>query len=385
MKVMILTVSTGYGHTATANAIADRLTEMGNQAQVVDVYKYINSFISETLDKSTTLYTKVAPDIYRVIYDYLEGGVEVDQKNVFQLVNKLCAYKFFHLVKAFDPDVIVCTHLFAAQLAHEIKRKGKTRARLVGIITDYTIHPYWETVTSVDYIITASEMLTLRAVKRGIPHQKILPFGIPVHPKYRMALSKYQAREKLGLKLNAKVILLMGGGLGFGIDEDEVRKIFELNSDCEVMAVCGRNEKQRLRFEKMKQEYNYINLHPYGFVDNVQEMMDAADFLISKPGGLSVSEALAKNLPMIVINPIAGHEERNLEFLLNSGVAIYSTKTFPLDEAVNFFLQSPRRLETIRESIAEIAKPDALEKICDFLTNMPLNIRSMAVDQEPQK
>ena len=151
MKTLIMTVSTGWGHTSTAMAIETRLKERGMAAHTIDVYKYINSFVSETLDKSTALYTKVAPDIYRMIYDYLEGGVEVDQKNVFLLVNKLCAYKVAHLVEEYDPDILVCTHFFSAQLANELKRRGKTRARIVGIITDYTIHPYWETLTCVGF------------------------------------------------------------------------------------------------------------------------------------------------------------------------------------------------------------------------------------------
>ena len=108
MKTLILTVSTGWGHTATAMAIEARLRQMGGGAHTIDVYKYINNFISETLDKSTAIYTKVAPDIYRLVYDYLEGGVEVDQKNIFSLVNRLCSYKLARLVEDYDPDVIMC-------------------------------------------------------------------------------------------------------------------------------------------------------------------------------------------------------------------------------------------------------------------------------------
>lgn len=375
MKALILTVSTGWGHTATAMAIETRLKEMGAGAHTIDVYKYINSFIAETLDKSTALYTKVAPDIYRLIYEYLEGGVEVDQKNVFQFVNKLCSYKLAHLVGEYDPDIIVCTHVFSAQLANELKRRGKTRARIVGIITDYTIHPYWETLTCVDHIITASEALTYRAVKRGIPARRIRPLGIPVHPKFNTALPRAEAREKLGLRPEGRVVLMMGGGLGYGLAGSEVDRLLSLREDFELVIVCGRNKKQQKQFEKYKEEHFARNLHVLGFVDNVQELMDAADLLVSKPGGLTVSEAMAKRLPMVVVNPIAGHEERNLEFLLNCGLAVSATKSFPLDEAVNFLLTMPHRLEEIRRSIGIMAKPHALEDICRFLMEMPLNTR----------
>lgn len=371
MKTLIMTVSTGWGHTSTAMAIETRLKERGMAAHTIDVYKYINSFVSETLDKSTALYTKVAPDIYRMIYDYLEGGVEVDQKNVFLLVNKLCAYKVAHLVEEYDPDILVCTHFFSAQLANELKRRGKTRARIVGIITDYTIHPYWETLTCVDSVITAGELLTYRAVKRGIPARRIQPLGIPVHPKFQQRMEKAEAKQLLGLRPDVPGVLMMGGGLGYGLSEGEVKRLLALRAPFELMVVCGRNRKQRSHMERLKREWGAKNLHVYGFVDNVQQMMDGADMLVSKPGGLTVSEALAKQLPMVVVNPIAGHEERNLEFLLNCGAAVSVTKTFPLDEAVHFLLETPGRLQHMRRAMEKVAKPNALEDICQYLIDLP--------------
>lgn len=370
MKAIILTVTQGCGHTATAAAIENCLRARGCEAQTIDVYKHINSFVSETVDKSTALYTKIAPDLYRLVYSYLDEGVEIDQNNVFNFINKLCAYKFYRLVEEYDPDVIICTHVFAAQLANQIKRKGRTRAKIVGIVTDYTIHPYWETVSCVDYIIVASENLKYRAIKKGIPERKILPLGIPVHPKFLETLSKQDACKKLGISSEKPIILMMGGGLGYGIDDDEIDKITSMRASFEILIVCGQNKKQQRKFQKIKAESGSQNMHIYGFVNNVNEMMDAADFFISKPGGLSISEAMAKKLPLVVINPIAGHEERNLEFLMNCGAAVCATKTFPLDEAINLLLTSPTRLSLLQNAIAEISKPNALNDICDCLMSL---------------
>lgn len=370
MKALILTVSQGCGHTATAHAIEKQLNDNGCEAYTIDVYKHINSFISETVDKSTALYTKIAPDLYRLVYEYLDDGMEIDQKNVFNFINKLCAYKFFKLVDEYAPDVIICTHIFAAQLANEIKRRGRTRAVLVGMVTDYTIHPYWETVICLDYIMIASENLKFRAIKKGIPERKIKTFGIPVAPKFMVAADKREVCEKLGINPDEKVVLMMGGGLGYGMDDEEIEKILSLREPFELLIVCGQNKKQQRKFEKMKAANNATNMHIFGFVDNVNEMMDVADVFISKPGGLSVTEAMGKQLPLIMINPIAGHEERNLEFLLNCGAAIYATKTYPLDEAVNLLLTSPSRLEALHKNIAELAKPNALADICNFIMSL---------------
>ncbi len=371
MKALLMTVSAGQGHTAAATAVEARLRQLGAAAHTIDVYQHINSFIAETLDKSTALYTKVAPDIYRMVYDYLEGGSEADQTNVFQLVNRLCAYKMSRLTEEYDPDVILCTHVFAAQLADELKRRGKTRAHIVGVVTDYTIHPYWETLPRLDWLIVAADPLIYRAVKRGIPPERIKALGIPVHPKFRERLNQTEARLLLGLNPEGPTALMMGGGLGHGLSLEEADRLLDLRPDFQLMAVCGRNQKQLRRFEEYRRERGRENLRVFGCVDCVQQMMDAADLLISKPGGLTVTEALAKELPMVIISPIAGHEERNLEFLLNCGMAVSVSKTFPLDEAVHLLLSSPGRLEQMRQAVRAQAKPCALEDICQFLLDLP--------------
>src|SRR5699024_2008606 len=119
-------------------------------------------------------------------------------------INALCTYRFEKLLRELNPDFIICTHVFAAQLVHELKRKGRCRAELLGICTDYTIHPYWETVSTMDYFVIASEALIYRALKKGIRRETIYPFGIPVHPKFYRASDKQQARQKLGFSPDSR-------------------------------------------------------------------------------------------------------------------------------------------------------------------------------------
>ncbi len=214
MGVLILTVSTGFGHTATALSIERRLQDKGISTKIIDVYQYANKLISETLDKSTALYAKYTPEVYRLIYQYLDSGALDDRFNLMSFINALCTFRFERLIRELDPDFIICTHVFAAQLVHELKKKGRCRAELLGICTDYTIHPYWETLTTMDHFVIASESLTYRAVKKGIRREIIHPFGIPVHPKFYRSVSRQEARRRLGYDEDSRVILLMGGGLG---------------------------------------------------------------------------------------------------------------------------------------------------------------------------
>ena len=367
MGVLILTVSTGFGHTATALSIERRLQDKGISTKIIDVYQYANKLISETLDKSTALYAKYTPEVYRLIYQYLDSGALDDRFNLMSFINALCTFRFERLIRELDPDFIICTHVFAAQLVHELKKKGRCRAELLGICTDYTIHPYWETLTTMDYFVIASESLTYRAVKKGIRREIIHPFGIPVHPKFYRSVSRQEARRRLGYDEDSRVILLMGGGLGYGMVDGQAGRILSVRQKLELAVVCGNNTRQRAEFEKIRDKMPFAKIHVYGFVDNVNDMMDAADLLVSKPGGLTVTEALLKGLPMVVINPIAGHEERNLEFLLNQGACVRADKSFPLDEAVAMLLSDHRRVEDMKRRIECLAKPNAGQDLVDFV------------------
>lgn len=367
MGVLILTVSTGFGHTATALSIERRLQDKGISTKIIDVYQYANKLISETLDKSTALYAKYTPEVYRLIYQYLDSGALDDRFNLMSFINALCTFRFERLIRELDPDFIICTHVFAAQLVHELKKKGRCRAELLGICTDYTIHPYWETLTTMDHFVIASESLIYRAVKKGIRREIIHPFGIPVHPKFYRSVSRQEARRRLGYDEDSRVILLMGGGLGYGMVDGQAGRILSVRQKLELAVVCGNNTRQRAEFEKIRDKMPFAKIHVYGFVDNVNDMMDAADLLVSKPGGLTVTEALLKGLPMVVINPIAGHEERNLEFLLNQGACVRADKSFPLDEAVAMLLSDHRRVEDMKRRIECLAKPNAGQDLVDFV------------------
>ena len=174
-------------------------------------------------------------------------------------------------------------------------------APTVGIITDYTLHPYWEEVPRVEYIVTASELLTHRALKKGIAASRILPFGIPIHPKFNVPISQADARARLGLDPDRPTILMMGGSMGYSDNRKLILQLGLCGIPFQLLVVCGNNKKQYAEMLHMAEMPDSpCTLHPYGFVTNVEEMMSAADCIITKPGGLTVSEALAKNLPMIL-------------------------------------------------------------------------------------
>ncbi len=375
MKVLILSVTAGYGHHATAKAVSEMLAQKGAEVETVDIYKYINRVVQQTIDKGYLLTSKRTPELYRVCYGLAEnhgqGYFNMSKLNIINIVNALGSTKFAHVINDFAPDAIVCTHVFAAQLMNEMKKRGKVLAPVVGIVTDYTIHPFWEDVPFVEYIVTASDLLTHLAVKRGISRQRILPIGIPIHPKFNREITREQAAEQLGIDPARPTVLMMGGSMGYSNSKKLIAQLGTVDLPFQLLAVCGNNQKQYRQLLGLQPKMpGNCTLYPYGFVDNVEVMMSAADCIVTKPGGLTVSEALAKNLPMILVDPIPGHEERNVEFLTNNGISALVTKTFPIDEAIYQLFRNPVRLTTVRETMRAISHPDATEALGDFVMHL---------------
>ena len=380
MRVLILSVTAGFGHHATAKAVGDMLTSKGADVHTLDVYAYISNLIRATIDKGYLFSSKHMQTLYRLVYQLAENGGAgyfTAGPSIINIINALGASKFARVIAGYAPDVILCTHVFAAQMGDELKKRKKLDdIKTIGIVTDYTLHPYWEDVPHVQYIVTASELLTFRCVKRGIPERRILPFGIPVHPKFNQKLSRADAAAQLGIDPQQRTLLLMGGSMGYAAHVKTLEKLTALGFPLQLLVVCGNNKKQFLQVEQFASRYQGdCVIKPYGFVHNVEVMMSAADCIVSKPGGLTVSEALAKNLPMLLVDPIPGHEERNVEFLVNNGMAAQITKHFPIDEAVYELFRNPARLATVRQTMQAVAHPDATERLADFVLqwNEPSN------------
>lgn len=345
------------------------LTKMGAECRIIDTYAYLNPALYKTVAQGYLIATAVIPTTYGKVYRLYEKRDKKDSKHsLSNVANSIMSIKLKKFMDTeFNPDVIVCTHIFSAQMVNAMKLNGQISAVTIGIITDYTIHPFWQDVSQVDYVVTASELLTLQAVKRGISAEKILPLGIPIDPKFSNSVEKKQARTMLGIDPEKFTILLMSGSMGHGNLTKVIESIDNLDYDFQLLTVCGNNLHAKRRIEKMRTKKT---VYTYGYVHNVELMMDAADCIITKPGGLTSSEALAKHLPIVMINPIPGQEERNVEFMLNNGLAVNVTETFTVDEALFQLFHYPKKLENMKENIKLVGKPNATKDLCNFILNL---------------
>lgn len=365
MKVLILSISTGQGHHATGQAIENQFREMGIQCDTLDAYEYIKPLLSELVSKGYLLSTAYAPKLSSKFYDIVvKKNKPVEEYSMPKIANKFMAKELKEYIEEYGADVVICTHVLSATLVNIMVEKDWIQAYTVGIVTDFTIHPLWEECRRLDYYVTSSELLEYQMKKKGLDTEKMLPFGIPIKPKFSKRIPRNEARELLGLDPQKPTILLMSGSMGYGKIDDSIRKLDGLNLDFQTIVVCGNNKKM---YKKVTNLDTSKRFDVYGYVDNVDLMMDAASCIITKPGGITSSEALAKGLPMVMVNPIPGHEMRNAEFMMNNGLALYATKTFSLDEAIFSLFKHPDRVEKLRATIELYGKQNSSKQLCEFL------------------
>ena len=359
MNVLFLTVSTGHGHTSCARALEEYLKENGANTYFLDIYGYIKPFLSKAVSDIYLFASGKTPKLYGKYYDKEDMG-KTKVVDAISKVNNILKNKFKKFIIKYDIDVVVCTHIFAAQIMTSLKDSVDTVN--IGIVTDYTLHPKWET-TDIDYYVTADESLSYIAEKKGISKEKLLPFGIPTDKKFTVKTDKKKARKKLGFT-KENVLFVMMGSMGYGNLDAIIDEIDGCDIDFEVAVVCGNNSKARdmILAKNLKHKF-----HAYGFINNVDEFMDAADCIITKPGGLTVTESMAKHLPMILVDPIPGQENRNVEFLVNNGVALYVWNHYGLGNAINIFYNNDIRRGELLTALSRMAKPGAVSDLGNFI------------------
>ncbi len=365
MKILILSITAGNGHNIAAKALKEYLDDLGCECVIKDTYKDFTHGLSTTIDKGYLLSTRYAPKLWGKAYSFAEERNSIDTDLRFGTWGKLLVYrKLKKYVLENQFDAIVATHPIPAGFMTVLREDNITDAKMYGIITDFTIHPFWEE-TNLDYYVTASVHLNNMMAKKSIPEYKILPFGIPIAKKFETKREKSDARKTLGIK-DKYTVFVIGGSMGFGSVTKHIRNLDKSNEDFQIIVVCGSNTKLKESLENMTISKEII---VYGFVDNIDMIMDASDCIITKPGGLTVSEAISKRLPLILIDPIPGQEDRNRDFLLNAGFAISTGKKIGADEALYQLINNKQRTKQIQAVIDEAAKTCAGRKLGEFIIN----------------
>lgn len=363
-KVLIVSLKAGAGHLKAAEALETAfVADGGFEVKNIDLLDYSSALIGFLYGKMYLDMVKAFPDLYSYNYKRYESAKNFIKPRLF--FDKFNFSDFFKIVEEFKPDLIIATHFIPAAVLANYKEKLHKNYKIFTTLTDYEFHPLW-LIDGVDLFFVATEEVKAGLIFYGIVPEKIVISGLPVHPKFFAPKNKETLRQKYSLEFNTPVILISAGSFGLTPLGEVIDELEKIKNNFQLIAVCGHNEKLKAELEKTRANRPRLK-KVFGFVNFMDELMATADILITKPGGITVSEALTYGLPMILIEPIPGQEEANADYLLELGTAQKARNLPSLIYKIKKLLDQPSELALMAERTKLITTPVATEVIVDYV------------------
>lgn len=368
-RVLVLSVSAGNGHVRAAEALVAHAQVDFPQLQLQhrDVLALVPALFRKVYGE---LYMKLAsglPEAWGWLYrktDREHSGSLSGRMR--RLVQRLCTQRLFDEIDRFAPDAIICTHFLPAELLGNARLRGKLRCPVWVQVTDFDLHQLWVHDGVSGYAV-ANEELAYRLQRRGVPASQIVVSGIPVMPNFSCPPERSAAAAQWHLAPDKLTVLMMGGGSGVGLSPQAVQALLAQHADLQLIVLCGRNAALLAALQPIAAQHPQ-RLRAIGFTDQVHALMACADLVITKPGGLSTSECLLMGLPMLLVNPIPGQEERNAALLLQEGVAQRADDPATLEFRLQRLLADRELLARMRERARALGRPQAAHDLLQRLS-----------------
>jgi processive 1,2-diacylglycerol beta-glucosyltransferase len=369
-RLLVLSVSAGAGHVRAADAIvaAAKLALLPLDATHIDVLSLVPKEFRKLYGEQYIKLVEKLPQLWSYLYaksdrpsrDSLVGKLK-------RAAEKLNTRRLHAEIERLKPDVILATHFLPAELLSRKKaaRGGKLPPLWVQV-TDFDVHALW-VHPHVDRYCVANDEVAYRLADRGVPRERISVTGIPVMPQFSAPLDRATCARELGIQPGKFTVLMMAGGAGVGGLDELAERLLRLPEAAQLVALAGRNARLLERLQGLAKKHPG-RLFPLGFTTTVERVMTAADLVVTKPGGLSASECLAKQRPMLLVSPIPGQEERNADYLLEAGAAIKAVDGATLMFKVGQLLADPSRLAAMSAAAARIGRPHAAAEVVALIS-----------------
>ena len=390
-KVLIMSASTGGGHNRAARAIKEELTNKSIDGitidcEIIDSLKIVNGTMDKLISRGYEKSAKYTPKAWGGVYKLTESNLISRNEFKYNPLTSLISRKLKKLIEVKKPDLIIGTHPFPMIALSTLKKHSQLSKNnelstftesfhkyyqnldippLITVLTDYTTHSAY-IQNEIDYYIAGHEYVKELLIEDGIEAEKIKPYGIPVEKSFLTNRSRETVLSELNLDPNKFTVLLMGGSFGAGSIKDTLSELISIDRDFQIIVITGRYKSLKEKLEKnlMSHEQSIDkNICVLGFTDKMNDLLSAVDILVSKPGGLTTTESLLKEVPMIVPYFIPGQEEENLDFLSNCGASLRTSKKYTLSIILKVLIDNPDRIEMTKENIRSIKKLNASQDI----------------------
>lgn len=361
MKILVIHATAGAGHFKAADAVYQRLITRhpSHQSTIVDALDYAPSYFKPLYRGTYTFLISHIPWLWGGIFSFLDWRwVRPLMKAFRRVYNRLNTTQLHRFLMQEQFDYVISTHFMPIEVVAALKRKGMLKSKLISVVTDYDVHQIW-LADEVDYYAVATDWTKEKMKQLGVPAEKVFVTGIPTHEKFSVPLDQYQAKKYLGLRPEDFTVLIATGSFGIGPIEEILQRL----EGFQAIVICGHNKKL---FESL-QRYQSDRIKIFGLVDNMDVMMATADVMVTKPGGLSISEALVRHLPLVFFNAIPGQETGNVRVLKNHGIGLSPSSIQGIVDELKKMRTSPQYFQDLRQKTIQLAKPTAAEQIIRLL------------------
>ncbi|MGV3487296.1 MAG: MGDG synthase family glycosyltransferase [Tuberibacillus sp.] len=374
-KILILTGHYGAGHLQAAAAIQSALQKQYPTVEttVIDpeaAFRKIYGMIGHKLFIGTV---KRFPSLYNYLYQKTRYPSYLSA--ILKGSNHLGIEKFLAWIKNVNPSIIVSTDPVSSGMVSILKKRGLINVPFVTVITDYAVHSYWIN-PSVDQYLVGSESVRKGLLQFGVADFQIKVTGIPINPKFNKVFDRSALKKKHGLDDRLPIILVTGGGYGLVGNNISLKKMLQsIPYPVQLIVVCGHNKHLYKMMEKEIKDIAYP-VHLKGYVENMEELMAITDVMITKPGGLSISEAVSMNIPMVLYQSLGGHEQENTRYLLSNHAAIFAGDKDDLFKKVAMLIAHPELRQQLMENTKRIQrKHSAIEAALVIKSTLATQVR----------
>ena len=367
-RIVLMYISEVSGHRSATLAIEKAIMAFEPQSEILNInaFNYTNPISEKVINRIYMEVIKYTPKLWDYLYD--NPKVVKSLEKIKSNIHKSNSPKLKKLFDKFNPDLVVCTQAYPCGMVADYKKTYNVDLPLVAVLTDYIPHAYW-VYDKVNYYITPCEDVSLRLEKKGVEKCKIKSLGIPFDHKFNQKLNSEEIYQKLKLYPHKPVVLIMGGGQGLGPIKTIVKSLEKSKYDISELIVTGTNKKLYRSLKRKVRRYKK-DIHIFGFVQNIHELMHISKVIISKPGGVTTAEALSMKLPMVIVKPIPGQEINNTNFLTYKGAAIKVDEPKEVYQVIDELLKDKKRLGELKQAAGSIAKPNASMDIAKLILSL---------------
>ena len=356
-RVLLMYISKNSGHHHASVAIENALHELSDDIETSNInsFCYTNPILEKIINRTYMSIIKRRPEVWGYLYD--NPNVVKKTQKLRDSIHRYNSKKMRVLLDEFKPHAVICTQAFPCGIIADQKKTYRTNLLLCGVLTDYAPHSYW-LYDAVDLYFVPSEETKEKLILNGIAKDKIKLTGIPIDLRFQKIIDRQKVIENLGLSPDLPVVLIMGGSQGVGPMKEILPILDNSAAKYQIIVVAGGNKKLYRYLKKRSPRFGKKVL-VFGYTENIDELMEVSSIIVGKPGGITISEAFSKGVPVIIVKPIPGHEQMNADHLIKHKAAIKVDNLRDTGIIIRELLSNPYALKNLREHVKKFARPSS--------------------------